>query len=180
MSWLMKLATATAVTGGVIAMATLMFALQQQWLVVYVESPKDLSVPIIVPVPVSAVSTVVSFIPEADRQIDMPENIPIRPDNLAKMIDVLRDCPDTDLVRVSSPCENVLIRKEGDRLKVHVRTDREKVDIELPFDFIQDAMQSLGHEKVSTRQLVDSLSHLRHTPVVRVDTPDQKVRIWSW
>lgn len=180
MSWFMKLASAAAVTGGAVAIATLMFALHQQWLVVYVDSPKDLAVPIVVPVPVSALTTAAAFVPEADQKIEMPKDLPVELDKAAAMVRILRDCPDTDFVRVTSPTENVLIRKEGDRLRILVRTEQENVKVEVPFEFIEEALQKMKNQDVTTAQLADSLSHLRYTQVVTVDTPDQKVRIWSW
>lgn len=180
MSWFMKLASAATVTGGALAIATLMFALHQQWLVVYVDSPKDLCVPIVIPVPMSAVSAATAFIPEADQKIDMPKDLPVDLEKAAEVIRVLRDCPDTDFVRVTTPTENVLIRKEGDRLRILVKTERENVKVEVPFEFIEEALQTMKSQDVTTGQLADSLSHLRYTQVVTVDTPDQKVRIWSW
>jgi hypothetical protein len=180
MSWFMKLASAAAVTGGAFAIATLMFALHQQWLVVYVESPQDLCVPIVIPVPLSAISTAAAFIPEADRKIELPRDLPVDFDKAAEMVRLLRDCPDTDFVRVTTPTENVLIRKEGDRLRILVKTDRENVQVELPFEFIEEALKTMKNKDVTPGQLADSLSHLRYTQVVQVDTPDQKVRIWSW
>ena len=180
MSWFMKLASAAAVTGGAVTIATLMFALHQQWLVVYVDSPKDLAVPIVVPVPVSALATAAAFIPEADQKIEMPRDLPVELDKAAEMVRLLRDCPDTDFVKVTSPTEKVLVRKKGDRLKILVRTEQENVKVEAPFEFIEEALGKMKDKDVTTAQLADSLSHLRYTQVVTVDTPDQKVRIWSW
>lgn len=184
MSWLMKLAAGAGVTVGALAIATLMFALHQQWLVVYVESPKDLCMPLVIPVPVSALTTAARFIPEMEEDLDLSKDfhkdLPIEPEKLVALIQALRDCPDTDFVRVTTPTEKVLIRKDGNRLKILVDTGQEHVSVEVPFEFLEESMKSLGRDKVTPADLADCLAYARYTPLVQVDTPDQKVRIWSW
>lgn len=108
---------------------------------VWVESPEAT---FFVPVPIAAVDVALGFVPKEDlRQMrhDLEQFGPV----IAGALDELRHCPDATLVEVESSEDYVLVKKEGDDLKITVRSGQgERFDIQVPLDGVQHILASVA------------------------------------
>jgi len=104
---------------------------------------------IFLPIPMIFVNSVLHFAPVATR-INMPDEINRNYGAVQAATQELINCPDGPLVEVSSPRENVLIEKRGGNLIVDVKSDREKVFLQIPIQASGKAIAQLSNFKSPT------------------------------
>jgi len=175
-----KILLVCAGTIGIVFLGGIMMLASQQWFLVNVETHGPDGVNLYVPVPVGLAYPFLPFIPEEAREFEIPNDVAIQPEKLQNLVQVLRDCPDGDFVRVSTPHETVRITKENDELIILVKTQEEDVDVRIPFDFFEEVLGSMEGNKFSTIKAASALATIRHSKFVSVRCPDANVTIWAW
>ena len=97
-----------------------------------------------------------------------------------ELLEALIAAPDGELVRVEEPDEQVVIRKEGDKLIVRVHGKKgEDVSVNVPLTLAMSALPD-SQGKVSSLAMAGSLSTVRFTDLVDVHDGDTHVRVWVW
>ncbi|MFZ0426833.1 MAG: hypothetical protein WAO20_01865 [Acidobacteriota bacterium] len=97
-----------------------------------------------VPVPVAAVDLALNFVPEEDLRDIQRDLSRFRP-MIGVALEELRKCPDVTLVEVESPDEHVFVRKEGQDLKVDVRTRKgERFSVSVPLGGVEHVLAALS------------------------------------
>lgn len=180
MSLPLKIIAACAGSVGILFFGAIMTLASQQWLLVNVETHGPDAVNLYIPVPMGLIYPSLHFIPEDAREIEIPDDVELNREALQQMVQVLRDCPDGDFVRVSTRTENVRIAKSGGDLLVCVQTEEENVDIRVPLAFFDEVLQSIDGNKIHTAEMASAFSTVRHSRFLSVRSPDADVTIWSW
>jgi hypothetical protein len=180
MSLPLKIIIACAGSVGILFMGAVMTMASQQWLLVNVDTHGPDGVNLYIPVPMGLVYPSLHFIPEEARVIEIPEEVSLNREAMLQMVDVIRDCPDGDFVRVETRTENVRIAKEGSDILVLVQTEEENVDIRIPLDFFDEMLQSIDGNKIYTADMASAFATIRHSRFLSVKCPDADVTIWSW
>lgn len=135
---------------------------------------------IMVPVPLVFAQAALAAAPiVAEEELRLPDEAAEHVGIAREILEALAVAPDGVLVHVQEPDEEVLIRKEGDKLIVQVHGKKEEVSVNVP---LQLAMSSLPDEdgRLSTLAMAGSLSAVRFTDLVEVHDGDDRVRIWVW
>jgi hypothetical protein len=104
------------------------------------------------------------------------EHMPLARD----LLEALIAAPDGELVRVEEPDEQVVIRKEGDKLIVRVHGKKgEDVSVNVPLTLAMSALPD-AQGRVNSLAMAGSLSTVRFTDLVEVQDGDTHVKIWVW
>ncbi len=135
---------------------------------------------IVVPVPLLAAEAALSFVPEHDLRVEMGRDaerlLPLARELAAE----LKAMPDADLVSVEDGDETVRVSKRGDRLEVRVRSgSREQVDVNVPIECLERALQSFASGRVDVRAIVSAL-HQADGKIVEVRNGAEHVRVYVW
>jgi hypothetical protein len=101
-------------------------------------------------------------------------------DAAAEILRQLPGLPDADLVQVDSGQEHVRIFKRGDALFVQVDTPREKVNVRLPMQTVEQLADALEKPNANLGDLVACLDSKSSGDVVYVKTDSEEVRISVW
>lgn len=98
------------------------------------------------PVPMLLVRGAVQAFPTHSR-IHVPAEVREHADMIQAMARALDGCPDGDFVEVSTPRENVLIKKEGSNLYVDVVSKREEVHLQIPITATGSLLADLAEKQ---------------------------------
>jgi hypothetical protein len=132
---------------------------------------------IVLPVPLILADVASAFVPDKQIQMNMGEARQYLP--LAReMMEVLRDCPDAELVKVEEGDEEVTIAKSGDVLKIRVHTPGENVAVNVPLSALTEIIDENGN--LSTSRAVRVLRHARFSTLVEVEGRNEHVKISVW
>jgi hypothetical protein len=135
---------------------------------------------IIVPVPLLLAEAALSFVPDKDMHLSMdPGAVQLLPMAEA-MVAELRTLPDVELVRVEEKDELVTITKKGDVLEVRVKSDRERVSVNVPLDSVTDVLRSAKDGRLDLHRALASLHRFGRTDLVEVQSKDEHVKIYVW
>ncbi len=108
---------------------------------VWVESPEAT---FFVPVPIAAVDMALRFVPEEDLR-EMRRDLERFEPVVTSALEELSRCPDATLVEVQSGEDYVLVRKDGQDLKINVRTGRgEKFSVAVPLRGVRHVLASVA------------------------------------
>jgi hypothetical protein len=136
---------------------------------------------IVVPVPLMLAQAAVAAAPAiAEEKLQITDREALEHMDLAReVVEALAKSPDGELVRVEEREEQVVIRKEGNLLRVRVEGPKENVSVNLP---LRLALQALPDEqgKVHTMALAAMLGTVRFTDLVEVQDGSDQVRIYVW
>jgi hypothetical protein len=135
---------------------------------------------IMVPVPLVFAQAALAAAPVvAEEELRLPdeamEHMPIA----REILEALAAAPDGVFVHVQEPDEEVLIRKEGDKLIIEVHGKKEDVSVNVPLSFVMSSLPD-DDGRLSTLAMAGSLSAVRFTDLVEVHDGDESVRIWVW
>jgi len=136
---------------------------------------------IVVPVPLVLAQAALAVAPIAapDHAMRVPAEAREHMGLAREVVEALAAAPDGEFVRVEERDETVVIRKEGQALRVDVTGKREKVSVNVP---LQLALQALPGEdgRIRTAALAGALAGLRFTDLVDVQDGKDRVRVWVW
>lgn len=133
-----------------------------------------------VPVPISLVQTALSLAPENARRIELPPEALEHAAAARALVTELRRQPDFELVRVEEQDERVLVRKQGDELRVDVDgRNGETVHVRLPLAAASEMLSQLDGRRVRTAAVLDALRHAKGE-LVHVTDGDADVRVRVW
>ena len=126
---------------------------------------------IVVPVPLALAQVAAAFVPENKSHVRLPAEaeryLPVARDVLT----ALAEAEDAELVRVEEPGQQVSIRKEGDRLHIHVDERGQQVDVQVPIRLALSVLPDQGGH-ITASDAVWALQHARLTQVVDVQGAD--------
>ncbi len=136
---------------------------------------------IIIPVPLVFAQAALAVAPVvAQEELRIPDEAIEHIGIAREILEALADAPDGVLVHVEEPDEEVLIRKEGDKLVIQVRgRNGEDVLVNVPLSLALSALPD-SDGRISTVAMAGSLSALRFTDLVEVHDGNDHVRIWVW
>ena len=98
---------------------------------------------IFLPIPMIFINTALHFSPVASH-VNLPNGLNRNYSAFQAATAELNNCPDGPLVEVSSPREKVLIEKRGANLIIDVKSDREKVFLQIPIQASGKAIAQLA------------------------------------
>lgn len=126
---------------------------------------------IVVPVPLALVQLAAAFVPESRTQVHLEREaaryLPVARDVLA----ALAEAPDAELVRVEAPGRQVLVRKQGRRLRVQVEERDTRVDVSVPIDLALQVLPD-AHGRISGSRAAWALQQARFSRLVEVRGAD--------
>jgi hypothetical protein len=154
--------------------------LSADYVIVDVHEHGKSGVHLTVPVPISLVQTALTLAPEDARRVELPPEAVEHAAAARALVDELRRQPDFELVRVEERDERVLVRKEGDELRVDVDGARgETVHVRLPLRAASEMLSRLDGRRVRTAAVLDALRHAKGE-IVHVKDGDTEVRVRVW
>src|SRR5262245_7388502 len=101
-------------------------------------------------------------------------------DAAAEILRQLPGLPDADLVQVDSREEHIRIFKRGDALLMQVDSQREKVNVRLPVQAVEQLAEALEKPNANLGDLIACLDWESSGDVVYVKTDNEEVRISVW
>jgi hypothetical protein len=136
---------------------------------------------IMVPVPLVFAQAALAAAPVvAEKELRLPDEALDHIGLAREVLEALAAAPDGVLVHVEERDEEVLIRKEGDKLVVRVHhRNGEDVSVNVPLHVAMSALPG-PDGRISTLALAGSLGGVRFTDLVEVHDGDDHVRIWVW
>ena len=135
---------------------------------------------IMVPVPLVLAQAALAAGPiVAEEELRIPDEALEHIGIAREILDALAAAPDGVLVHVQEPVEEVIIRKEGDKLVVRVHGKKEEVSVNVPLHLARSALPD-SNGRISTMAMAGSLGGVRFTDLVEVHDGNDHVRIWVW
>jgi hypothetical protein len=117
-------------------------------LVVDVRQPGPAGHHLVIPVPLLPVRAAAAFVPPGTGAVDLGHEKHLDPEAVqgmkmaGKILDALAVAPDGELVRVEEPNESVVIRKEGDRLRIDVQSKHDdQVEVTVPISLARTVIE---------------------------------------
>jgi hypothetical protein len=137
---------------------------------------------LLIPFPIVLAQAAPIFLPEEVRvPLDRrgPEHFsPAQAAGAGRVLSTLRQSPNAELVRITAPDETVSIRKEGDRLKVDVRTGHEKVRVTIPMRMAMELLEGAQRGALEPADLTAALRRLPRGKLVHVRDGEAEVKVW--
>ncbi len=135
---------------------------------------------IVVPMPLLAARVAAAFVPADKARLNLDPEAARHLPLAREAVQALADAPDCELVRVEQQDEQVVIRKEGQKLSVHVRSEREEVRVNVPLDMLLEVLPG-PDGRISPSAAVAALGSARFTDLVEVKSADgDQVKITVW
>jgi hypothetical protein len=136
---------------------------------------------IVVPFPLVLAQAALAAAPMvAEEELRLPEEAAEHIGIAREILVALAAAPDGVFVHVEEPDEEVIVRKEGDKLVIQVRGNNgEDVTVNVPLSLAMSALPDSNGE-ISTVKMAGALSTVRFSDLVEVHDGNDHVRIWVW
>jgi hypothetical protein len=135
---------------------------------------------IMIPVPLVFAQAALAAGPVvAEEELRLPDEAREHVGIAREILEALAAAPDGVLVHVQEPDEEVIVRKEGDKLIVRVHGKREEVSVNVPLHLARSALPD-SDGRISTMAMAGALGGVRFTDLVEVHDGNDHVRIWVW
>jgi hypothetical protein len=135
---------------------------------------------IMIPVPLVFAQAALAAGPlVAEEELRLPDEALEHVGIAREILEALAAAPDGVLVHVQEPDEEVIVRKEGDKLIVRVHGRKEEVSVNVPLHLARSALPD-SDGRISTMAMAGSLGGVRFTDLVEVHDGTDHVRIWVW
>ena len=135
---------------------------------------------IMIPVPLVFAQAALAAAPVvAEEELRLPDEALEHIGVAREILEALAAAPDGVLVHVQEPDEEVIIRKEGDKLVIRVHGKKEEVSVNVPLHLARSALPD-SNGRISTMAMAGSLGGVRFTDLVEVHDGNDHVRIWVW
>ena len=167
--------TFLAVVGSLILLAGVTLA-ALPWVVVDVRQAEPEAFHITVPLPLPLARAALLFVDEDETRVEIPELARFYP-AAEKMVRLLADAPDAELMRVSSRDEEVIIAKVGDRLEIDVETQDEEVHVRIPLSRLEELLSYYDGEAFEISDLLDVVEAISPGELVLVRGRDHEVTL---
>jgi hypothetical protein len=164
------------------AVAAMLTALViMDWVVVDVQTYGEDSVHIVVPCPLLVPRIAANLVPdEVFEDAEIPPEVYQYRETVLDAVAVLKDIPDTVLVKVDSRDAQVEVKKEGDDLLVAVDADDAVIRCKVPIDGVYEALDEWDWETVDPDMIFDLLSEAGNGNLVTVESEEARVVIKLW
>ncbi|MCD4749000.1 MAG: hypothetical protein K8R59_06475 [Thermoanaerobaculales bacterium] len=152
------------------------------WVVVAVDIPEPENISLKIPFPLIVADVALAFIPdEVADEVEIPRELLAQRKAILSGLGALIDGPDMNLVEVSSPDADVIVRKEGDSLKVSVDAEDAKVNCTLPLGGMHQALEKWDWKSFEPRLALKALHQAHRGTLVEVEAEDGTyVKITKW
>jgi len=152
------------------------------WMVVDVRIADPNPMHIKVPFPLFIADVASSFIPDDALEVEeFPPEIAANKELIMAAVTSLLEAPDSALVKVSTPDEQVEISKIGDNITVAVDADDATVRCTIPLDGVLYALEKWDWESFDPDLIFDTLGKADNGPLVTVEVDDgTKVAVNLW
>lgn len=136
---------------------------------------------IVVPVPLVLAQAALAAAPMvAEKELRLPDEAAQHIGIAKEVLEALAAAPDGVFVHVEQPDEEVVVRKEGDKLVVQVRgRNGEDVSVNAPLSLAMSALPD-SDGQISTMKMAGALGAVRFTDLVEVKDGNDHVRVWVW
>lgn len=126
---------------------------------------------IVVPMPLLAARAAAAFVPADKARLHLDPEAARHLPLAREAVEALAAAPDCELVRVEQGDERVVIRKEGQKLSVNVRSEREEVHVNVPLDMVLEVLPG-PDGRFNPSAAVAALGSARFTNLVEVKSAD--------
>ena len=136
---------------------------------------------IVVPVPLVFAQAALAVAPlVAEEQLRLPDEAAEHIGIAREVLEALAAAPDGVFVHVEEPDEEVVIRKEGNKLVIQVRgKNGEDVSVNVPLSLAMSALPD-SDGQISTLKMAGALGAVRFSDLVEIHDGNDHVRIWVW
>lgn len=132
---------------------------------------------LMIPVPLALAQTALTFAPDEMKYIDCPEFAPYQ-DVAERILEELKDTPDFTLVEVRERDTHVLVKKEGDHLRVEVYEANEtEVSCLLPINGALKVIRSYDGERFPAKAAIWGMRKAKRGTLVHVKDGGDEVKI---
>jgi hypothetical protein len=169
-----RILTGVAIVGAGIAVT----ALSMTWVVVSVAVEQD-DLHLWIPAPVILAQGAATLIDPPE----LHEEIPVDPQHLEIAAAVLRELEnvgDAELVRVESGDETVVIRKEGEIVRIEVNDGSQHVRVNAPIRQVREFLEDCRDEPLEPSRIFRLARSLPSGPLVEVSEPGTRVSVRVW
>ena len=114
---------------------------------------------------------------------ELHEQIPVEAEHLRAAAAVIRELEatgDAELVRIESPTETVVIRKQGDRIEVEVDNLSEHVRIHAPLRQVREFLEEHESGDLEPASIFRLARRLPSGPLVEFSEPGTRVSVRVW
>ena len=131
----------------------------------------------VIPVPLVVAQVALSFAPEEAKYVECPEFAPYR-DLALRILEELESIPDAVLVEVKDGGEHVLIRKEGNNLRVNVVDGADTVvDCKVPLKMAKKIIRDYDGTGFHTMAAIKGLGRASMGTLVHVQDGEDVVKV---
>jgi hypothetical protein len=136
---------------------------------------------IVVPIPLVFAQAALAVAPlVAEEELRLPLEAAEHVGIARQVLEALAAAPDGVFVHVEEPDEEVIVRKEGDKLVIQVRgKNGEDVTVNAPMSLAMSALPNSEGE-ISTVKMAGALGAVRFSDLVEIHDGDDHVRISVW
>ena len=146
------------------------------WVVVDVRQEGPAAFHITVPLPLPLARAALLFVDEDETRVEIPELARFCAE-AEKMVRLLADAPDAELVRISSRDEEVIIAKAGDYLEIGVQTRDEEVHVRIPLFRLEELLSYYDGEAFEISDLLDVVGAISPGELIHVRGRDHEVTV---
>ena len=146
------------------------------WVVVDVRQAEPEAFHITVPLPLPLARAALLFMDEDDTRVDIPELARVHAE-AEKMVRLLAEAPDAELLRISSRDEEVIIAKAGGHLEIGVETRDEEVHVRIPLSRLEELLSYYDGEAFEISDLLDVVEAISPGELVHVRGRDHEVTV---
>ena len=146
------------------------------WVVVDVRQEGPEAFHITAPLPLPLARAALLFVDEDDTRVEMPELARFCAE-AEKMVRLLADAPDAELVRISSRDEEVIIAKAGDHLEIGVETRDKEVHVRIPLSRLEELLSYYDGEAFEISDWLDVVEAISPGEFIHVRGRDHEVTV---
>lgn len=134
---------------------------------------------LVIPVPLVFGDAAMLFVDDEKIQMDYPEFGPHR-EAVLRLARELKNVPDSRLVEVSEPGQQVTVDKEGDRLVINIHDGNDEVRANVPVASLETLAERYDGKALRPRDLMAAARQARSGELVDIQDGNDRVRIWIW
>ena len=146
------------------------------WVVVDVRQAEPEAFHVTVPLPLPLARAALLFVDEDEARVDIPELARFLA-GAEKMVRLLIDAPDAELLRISGRDEEVIVATVGDDLVIDVETRGEEVHVRVPLSRLEELLSYYDGEAFEVSDLLDVVGAVSPGELVHIRNRDHEVTV---
>ena len=149
------------------------------WVVVDVRQAEPESFHLTAPLPLPLARAALLFMDKDDTQVQIPELARFHAE-AEKIVRLLAEAPDAELLRLSRRDKQVIIAKAGDQLEINVETRHEEVHVRVPLSRLEELLSYYDGEAFEMSDLLDVAAAISPGELVHIRGHDREVTVSIW